>query len=320
MEKIYEALRELRLSGAVFLEAHLTAPWSFISCVDPEDCGPYMTPPRHLIAYHYLVEGQCMVGLDGRMPLRLKRGEIVVLPRNDPHVLASGPGIAPVDAGPLIQPGTDGGPAYIRYGGNGECTRMYCGFLGTNAPYAAALAMLPPVLKVDANAQADGWIESSCRYAAQESVSGNEDSPQMLARLAELLFYDAVRRYIAAHPHEQRAWASIADPYVGRALALLHESSTRRWTTDELAAEIGLSRSAFADRFTRAVGEPPMRYLARRKLEQAAILLRESPLSIARIAYDIGYESEAAFNRAFRREYGMPPGSWRRGGAPGEAA
>lgn len=320
MEKIYEALRDLRLSGAVFLEADLTAPWGFNSRVDPEDCGPYMTPPRHVIAYHYITHGQCTITLEGRAPLSVKRGEIVVLPRNDPHVLASADGVPPVNAGPLIRPGVNGEPAHIRYGGGGERTRMYCGFLGTNAPYTAALAMLSPVLKVDASAQAGGWIESSFRYAAQESARGGEDSPQMLARLAELLFYDAVRQYIASHPREQRAWASIGDHYVGRALALLHESPTRRWTTDALAAQIGLSRSAFAERFTRTVGEPPMRYLARRKLEQAATLLRESSLPVARIAYDIGYESEAAFNRAFRREFGMPPGNWRRSGAPREAA
>lgn len=315
MERIYEALRGMRLSGAVFLEADLTAPWSFNSRVDPEDCGPYMRPPRHLIAYHYITEGQCMIRLEGRAPIALSRGEIVVLPRNDAHVLASGEGIPPVNAGPLIQPGRDGEPASIRYGGGGVRTRMYCGFLGTDAPYSGALAMLPPVMNVDASASSGGWVESSFRYAARESARATEDAPQMVARVAELLFYDAVRQYIAAHPREQRAWASLGDPYVGRALALLHEKPAQRWTTDALASAIGLSRSAFAERFTRAVGEPPMRYLSRCKLEQAATLLKESSLPVSRIAFDIGYESEAAFNRAFRRAYGAPPATWRRDGA-----
>lgn len=315
MERIYEALRSMRLSGAVFLEADLTAPWGFNSRVDPADCAPYMTPPRHLISYHFLLDGECMIRLEGRAPLPIRGGEIVVLPRNDAHVLASGEGVPPIDAGPLIEPGGSGGLAQIRYGGGGARTRMYCGFLGTDAPYSAALAMLPAVMKVDACASAaGGWIESSLRYAAQASACAGDDASQMVARVAELLFYDAVRQYIAANPREQRVWASLGDPYVGRALALLHEKPAHRWTTDALAAEIGLSRSAFAERFTRAVGEPPMRYLARRKLERAATMLRESSLPIGRIAYDIGYESEAAFNRAFRREYGAPPGSWRQGG------
>lgn len=312
MEQVFEALRSMRLSGAVFLEAELTAPWSFNSRVDPEDCAPYMRPPRHLISYHYILEGECTIRLEGRAAVPLRAGEIVVLPRNDAHMLASGEGIPPIDAGPLIEPGGDGTPAQIRHGGGGARTRMYCGFLGTDAPHNAPLAMLPALMKVGARASAaDGWIESSFRYAARESARAAEHAPQMVARLAELLFYDAVRQYVASHPREQRAWASLGDPYVARALALLHERPAHRWTTDALAAEIGLSRSAFAERFTRAVGEPPMRYLARRKLELAAALLRESTLPIARIAYDIGYESEAAFNRAFRREYGSPPGSWR---------
>ncbi|HSD36023.1 MAG TPA: AraC family transcriptional regulator [Rhodocyclaceae bacterium] len=313
MEKLFEALRGMRLSGAVFLEAQLTAPWGFHSRVEPEDYGPHMAPPRHLIAYHYITAGCCTIQLEGRAPIPLQRGEIVVLPRNDAHVLASGAGVTPIHAGGVVEHGDAGGLARIRYGGGGEVTRMYCGFLGTNAPYSAALAMLPPLLTVDASASAvGGWIESSFQYAAHESARAPKDAQDMIARLAEFLFLDAVRQYIAAHPREQRAWGSIADAYVGRALTMLHENPTHHWTTETLAAEIGLSRSAFADRFTRAVGEPPMRYLARRKLDQAATLLRESSLSIARIAYDVGYESEAAFNRAFRREYGTPPGTWRR--------
>lgn len=308
MEKLYEALRGMRLTGAVFLEAQLTAPWAFHSHVGPEDCAPYMTLPRHLIAYHYITEGDCLIRLEGRKPVALHRGEIVVMPRNDPHVLASAEGVAPIYAGPLIEPGEAGGLAHITYGGEGLCTRMYCGFLGTNAPYSAALAMLPPLLKVDASAsQAGGWIESSFKYAAHE-----RDSPEIIARLAELLFFGAVRQYIDAQPHQSKAWGSVTDPYVARALTRIHEKPAYRWTTEQLAAEVGLSRSAFAERFTAALGEPPMRYLARRKLEFAATLLSESSLPIARIAYDIGYESEAAFNRAFRREYGVPPGTWRR--------
>lgn len=135
----------------------------------------------------------------------------------------------------------------------------------------------------------------------------------ILAKLAELMFMEAVRRYFASQPPAANAWAAgMRDPVIGRALGLLHGQIARRWTTGELAHELAVSRSAFAERFTRAVGEPPMRYLARQRFEQASSQLKETADPIARIGYDVGYESEEAFNRAFRREYGTPPAAWRK--------
>lgn len=140
------------------------------------------------------------------------------------------------------------------------------------------------------------------------SVGGTVKSLAILARLAELLFMEAGRRYVASRRPGLTFWeAGTTDPIVGRALGLLHNQMARRWTTEDLAREIGFSRSAFAERFARIVGEPPIRYLAGQRLEQASMRLADSSDAIARIAYDVGYEPEAAFNRAFRRQYGIPP-------------
>jgi AraC-like DNA-binding protein len=157
------------------------------------------------------------------------------------------------------------------------------------------------------------WIESSFRFAAHQLAEGRIESPAVLAKLAELLFVEAVRRYVRSLPPEASGWlAGLRDPVVGRALALLHSRMTHRWTTEELAQEIGLSRSAFAERFTSLMGEPPMRYLANWRMQVAAQRLKSSYEPIARIAFEIGYESEAAFNRAFRRTFDMPPMAWRK--------
>jgi AraC-like DNA-binding protein len=307
-------LRAMRLTGGIFLDAEFTAPWCVTAKVGPEDCTPFTPEPRHIIAYHYVTDGCLLLKVDSQPPVQVEGGEIVVLPRNDHHVIGSALNLRPVSAEHLIKPEPGGGLARIAHGGGGERTRILCGFLGNDMPHNAVIAMLPSVLKLNvADGASRSWIESSFRFAAQELAQGNVKSPAILAKLAELMFMEAVRRYVISQPPKPNAWtAGLHDPIVGRALGLLHGQMARRWTTDDLAQEIGLSRSAFAERFTRVVGEPPMRYLGHQRLEQASIRLRESSDAIARIAYDVGYESEAAFNRAFKREYGVPPATWRK--------
>jgi transcriptional regulator GlxA family with amidase domain len=157
------------------------------------------------------------------------------------------------------------------------------------------------------------WIESSFRFAAHQLGEGRVESPVVLAKLAELLFMEAVRRFVASLAPETSGWlAGLRDPIVGRALALLHSRMTHRWTTEQLAQEVGLSRSAFAERFTSLMGEPPMRYLANWRMQIAAQRVKGSHEPMARIAFETGYESEAAFNRAFKRAFGMPPVTWRK--------
>jgi AraC-like DNA-binding protein len=212
-----------------------------------------------------------------------------------------------------VVPGGSGSVAKILYGGGGVPTRMLCGFLATQVQSDPMLRMLPRVMKVRiVDASSSAWIESSMRFGAQELASGPMRSPALLARLAELLLAEAVRRYLASLPPEQTGWwAGIADPMIARALARMHQRLDRRWTAEELARAVGMSRSAFADRFTRVMGETPMRYLAQQRLQRAARRLEESGASMAGIAFEAGYESEAAFNRAFKREFGAPPATWR---------
>jgi transcriptional regulator GlxA family with amidase domain len=203
----------------------------------------------------------------------------------------------------------------IRHGGGGERTRIVCGFLGCDRfeghPLASAL---PPILRFDTHqGNAGAWIRSSLEYAANEIAARRAGSEAVLAKMSELLFVEALRRYVEELPADNTGWLSgLKDPYVSRALSLLHGRVGREWTVDNLGREVGLSRSALADRFTRLIGDPPMRYLARWRIQLAAHELRNSNVPLARIAEQVGYESEAAFNRAFKRSYGLPPAAWRK--------
>jgi AraC-like DNA-binding protein len=309
-DPLAELLRMMRLTGGVFLDAEFTAPWCVLARIAPEDCGPPPAPAQ-VIAYHYLVEGRLQLQAQGDPPITVEAGEIVLLPRNDPHLLGSTLDRPAVDAGGLMQPGEAGGPARIIHGGNGERTRLLCGFLGSDGRGGPLLASLPRVMRLRLGEGAAGeWIASSFRFAAAELRGG---STTLLARLAELLFLEAVRRYLDALPPGRAGWLTgLRDPVVGRALALIHGRAAHPWTAEALAREAGLSRSAFADRFGALLGEPPMRYLARWRIRAAADRLREGE-PVGRVAFEVGYASEAAFSRAFKREYGVPPAAWREG-------
>lgn len=314
MDALSDVLRVVRLTGGVFLDAEFTAPWCVTAKVGTEDYRPLLAAPAQVIAYHYVVSGRLLLQVEGERAVEVQAGEIVLLPRNDIHRLGSELGLRPVSADDLAQAPADGGLARIRYGGGGARTHIVCGFLGSDVLHNPLVATLPKVLTLNVREGAAGdWIESSFRFAASEFGAGQAGSGTVLSKLSELLFVEAVRRYIAALPSEQRGWLSgLRDPLVGRALALLHARLTYRWTAEELAREVGLSRSAFAERFTSLIGEPPMRYLAIWRMQLAAQQLRDGHLSVSRIAYDVGYESEAAFNRAFKREFGVPPATWRK--------
>lgn len=312
MDAAFDLLQATRLSGGVFLDAEFTAPWCMNSGVTASECEQFGLAAASIISYHYICEGRMILELDNHDPVAVEHGEIVLLPHNEPHRVCSEPGLPAVDPDPLV-PGPGGELARIVYGGGGARTRMLCGFLANELHSDPIIQVLPRVLKVRvADASAGAWIESSMRFGAQELASGSARSPALLGKLAELLFVEAVRRYLATLPPGQTGWrAGIADPVVGRALALLHRQLDRRWTAEDLSRGAGLSRSAFADRFTRIMGETPMRYLARQRLQRAAKRLQEPGASVARIAFEAGYESEAAFNRAFKRSFGTPPAAWR---------
>jgi AraC-like DNA-binding protein len=315
MDVLSEVLAAVRFSGGVFLDAEFTAPWCIVSQVGPGEFDAQGRMPAHLIAYHYVIDGRLLIRVEDGPALPVLAGEIVLLPRNDAHVLGSAVDLRPAIIDDQVQPPSDGTPAVLRYGGGGEPTHIICGYLGSDTPDNLLLKALPPLLKLGVRDGAGGaWLETSFRHAAEQFAVSSSGSAAVLGKLAELLFVEGVRRYVASLPEGQTGWlAGLRDRPVGRALALLHGRAAHPWTTEELAREVGLSRSAFAERFTGLIGVPPMRYLANWRLQLAAARLRESPAATAQIAADVGYESDAAFSRAFKRAFGTTPAAWRNG-------
>lgn len=316
MDALSDILRVVRLKGGVFLHAEFTAPWCIASEVTAQDLGRLLEGSEHLVLYHYVVEGRLSAQMPNGKPLEVGAGEAVIFPHNHAHLLGSRLDLPPVKAGHLVRVPPDGGPWVIRHGGGGETTRVVCGFLGCDRldgnPLAAAL---PPVLHLDTRqGTAAAWMRSSLEFAAHEIAERRAGSKTVLAKLSELLFVEAVRSYVETLPSEQSGWlAGLRDPFVSRALSLIHARVCQQWTVDDLGREVGLSRSALAERFSRLIGEPPMRYLAHWRLQLAANQLRNSDMPLARIAKQVGYDSEAAFSRAFKRSFGAPPAAWRKG-------
>jgi AraC-like DNA-binding protein len=305
------------LTGGVFLHAEFFAPWCIAARVGPEHCSPALGPVSDLILYHYVIEGEFHIRVEGgdSEGLVIGAGEVVLLPRNDLHLIGSDLSLPPVAGSDIIHPPKDGGLFSIHHGGAGERTRMICGFLGcAGAEGNPVISTLPPLLKFHVGqGGAAEWIRSTFQYAAEEVAAGRPGSETVLTKVSELLFVEAVRRYAEALPDGRTGWlAGLREPHVARALALLHRDITRRWTVDDLGREVGLSRSALADRFIRLIGVPPMHYLASWRMQVATQKLRDTSASLAQIAEIVGYDSEAAFSRAFKKAFGAAPATWRR--------
>src|SRR5437868_2410169 len=317
MDALSDVLRAARLTGGVFLHADFFAPWCMAARVGPEHCAPVLGPASHLILYHYVVEGELRIRVDGEdgEDLVIGAGDVVLLPRNDLHLMGSDLSLPPVAGIDIIHPPKDGGLFSIHHGGGGKRTRMICGYLGCDSANGnPVISTLPSLLKLEADrGGAREWIRSTFQYAAEEVAVGRPGSETVLAKLSELLFVEAVRRYAEALPDGQTGWlAGLREPHVARALALLHRDIARPWTVDELGREVGLSRSALADRFIRLIGVPPMHYLANWRMQVATQKLRNTSASLAQVAEAVGYDSEAAFSRAFKKAFGAAPATWRR--------
>jgi AraC-like DNA-binding protein/mannose-6-phosphate isomerase-like protein (cupin superfamily) len=313
MDPLSETLRSVRLSGGMFLSGHFTAPWCISVEITPTDCAPFLKSPTHVITYHFVSKGRLVVVLEGQPPFEVEAGEIVLFPQNAPHTLACEAGLKPVSAGQLIQRSEDGGLDRIRHGGGGAATEIFCGFLASEDNYNPLMSTLPRALKTNVREGATReWIEASVRFAAAELAEGKLASSSVISRLSESLLTEAVREYSSTLAEGDLGWLNgVKDPQVGRALALLHHDLSAPWSVETLAKEVGVSRSAFVDRFTSLVGMPPIRYLTVWRLQTAKHGLREPGKTIAQLAYSVGYESEEAFSRAFKREFGLPPAKWR---------
>lgn len=316
MDALSEILNVLRLQTGIFLEAEFTAPWCIDSAPGHEDVRSILPDAEHVAIYHLLVEGRCRASLpDGSFRAELGVGDLLLIPQGEQHLIGSDLQLAPVRAELLVQPGSPGGPPRIDYGGGGARTRFLCGYLACDRRLCQPLlGSLPRLLRIPVgDGPAARWLISSFELGAAESAGAKPGADTMVARLSELMFVDAVRRYVDALPAEQSGWlAGLRDPAVARALAVLHSRPGHAWTVDELASEAALSRSALAERFGRLLGEPPMQYLTHWRMALAGQALGTSREPVGQIAARLGYESEAAFSRAFKREYGAPPATWRR--------
>ncbi|REG50387.1 AraC-like DNA-binding protein [Paraburkholderia sp. BL6669N2] len=320
MDALSDVLRLVRLGGAVYLNGDFTAPWCLYGQADAALCGSFLPPAERIVSYHLITEGGCWASLPDEpdSAIYVAAGELLVVPQGEAHLLGSSLDIAPGPTGELLENQLRNAPGQLmalRYGGGGDHTRLVCGFLACDDTLSnPVLSALPRIFKVDMrNDPQSAWLESSLRFAAAEAAEWRVGSAIVLARLSELLFVEAVRRCIDALPSDRKGWlAGVGDRFVGRALALMHAQPAHGWTVDELARKAGLSRSALAQRFTQLLGQPPMQYLAHWRLQIAAQELRVGTKSLAAVADQVGYESEAAFNRAFKREFGMPPAGWRR--------
>jgi AraC-like DNA-binding protein len=315
MDAFSEILSGVKLNGAVFFTAEFSAPWGFSAPASNVTAAMVAPGAAHLVLYHLVIEGGAVVEIPDGQSIELQPGDVVIFPHGNPHHMSSGKdavrpfpnyGIAAKIKARDLTP--------LRAGGGGETSRFVCGYM-TCDPYLSRpiLSGLPPVFKVNIRADASGhWLENSILHLVDEAASGRVGSEAMLAKLSEALFVDTLRRYVAGLPEQQTGWLTGArDPIVGKSLGLLHSRVAHPWTIADLADQVGISRSALVERFTRYLSEPPMTYLTRWRLQLAARSLEKTSRGVAEIAGDIGYESEAAFNRAFKREFGQPPGRYR---------
>jgi AraC-like DNA-binding protein len=316
MDALSDVLRVANLTGGVFLHAEFFAPWCVATKVSPDHCTPALGAAPHLIPSHYVAEGRIQLRVEGTGErLDLQAGEVVVLPRNDLHIMGSDLDLPPVPGSEIIRLPARGQLWTMRHGGAGERARVVCGFLGCDGPDTnPVLTSLPSVVKLTLQEGAAAeWIRSTLRFAAEEIAGGRPGSETVLEKVSELLFVETVRRYAESLPDDQTGWlAGLRDPYVARALALIHHEVARPWTVDDLGREAGLSRSALADRFIRLIGVPPIQYVARWRMRVAMQKLRTTAASLAQVADMVGYESEAAFSRAFKKAIGTAPATWRR--------
>ena len=317
MDALSEALRAVRVTSAFFFSGEFTAPWRFATPAQ-DKLAPRLAPEsEHLVLFHLVTDGVASARTRGHDNLSLAPGDVVIFPHGDAHEMWNGQGAKLFPSTRLSPSLAQGDLAHERWGGGGPMTRIICGYFGCERRAAALfLNGLPSAFKVNVRAGAPGsWIESAIRHSASELEVRRPGRMAVLSKLAESLFIDALCRYMDELPPERTAWlAGARDPNVGRALAHLHRDPAHPWTLQDLARASGVSRTVLAERFNRLMGEAPLAYLARWRLQMGARLLRTTNRKVLDVAGDVGYESEAAFNRAFKRAFGTPPARYRREG------
>jgi AraC-like DNA-binding protein len=315
MDALSETLRVVRLVGAIFIQARFTAPWCYQS-PRADSVATILEPgAERVVIFHLITEGECHVELGDAPPVKLVAGDAVIFPHGDAHLMSSQPGLPPAQGGARLDAVLARRPRQIAHGGGGARTRLVCGYLACDARLARMLlAGLPPLVKVNVRgSNAGAWLEASVRYALAEARSPRPGGAGVLAKLAEVLFIEVLRLYMNEQGEGRTGWlAGVGDRIVGAALNALHADPARGWTLDELARTAATSRSVLAERFAQLVGSSPMQYLTQWRMLLAANLLTRSNAPLASIAEDVSYQTDSAFSRAFRREFGTPPAAWRR--------
>jgi AraC-like DNA-binding protein len=319
-----DVLRSVRLRGALYFHVSGTRDWAAEAPPSREIAAAVMPGSEHVMEFHLVLSGSCWAATVGGEPVPLAAGDLVIFPQGDPHVVSSAPGLrAPPNAQGYFErrhqrlpftlhlDASEVRPGMAPAGAGG--TRLVCGFLGCDLrPFNPLIASLPRLLHLPSAGDQD-WAVQCMRQAAAESTNRRPGGDAMLERLSEMLFIDALRRYLGALPEESQGWmAGLRDRFVGRALTLLHAAPAQPWTVEDLSQGVGLSRSALHERFAALIGQAPMQYLANWRIQMGAALLRDTACTVAAVAQQVGYESEAAFARAFKRLVGQPPAAWRR--------
>lgn len=315
MDALSEALNTVRMTSAVFFNVQCTAPWGF--AVPPlREVARILAPAtEYVVGFCLVTEGKACFRFDGVGDVHLSGGDIMIKPHGDPHTVSNGSPSMLIDSALVRDRILAGDLSTVRLDGGGETTEFICGYFGCERHASRLfLAGLPTVIKINVRGDPAGqWLESSIRHLLCEVSSERPGRTALLSKMADALFVEALRRYMEQLPPEQTGWlAGARDPVVGATLALMHRKPCHQWTLGELAAEVGASRSVLVERFTQFLGEPPLTYLARWRMQLAARLLQTTRKTVIELALDVGYESEAAFNRAFKREFGQPPAQYRR--------
>jgi AraC-like DNA-binding protein len=337
MDVLSDVLRVVRLSGSVFFTADFSSPWSVESPMPARLASAVMPDAECIVLFHILVEGECEVLCERHPTVPMESGDVVVFLRGDQHTMRSHVAAVTTPLTSIFSLEKRDEPALLAYGGGGEASRFVCGYLNCDQRFAPLVEALPTMLvirgrddystieAVDANGirptgvpQGSGtWLGTTLKFTINEARASRPGNAAMLGRLTELMFVEILREYMQRLPAEHGGWlAGLNDPCVGKAIRLLHASPDRDWTVDDLAREVATSRSVLAQRFTQLVGEAPMRYLAGWRMQLAKQMMRDGARNIQDVAARVGYDSEAAFNRAFKRATGSPPATWRKGAVP----
>lgn len=314
-----DVLRTVRLTGAIYFDFELSAPWVLEAPPSREVAHKVMPGAERVIEFHLIAKGAGWGQAEGGPPIHLGEGDLIMFPQGDAHVLSSAPGLRqPGDHSAFDAPWTPVLRTRRIGGGGAECARVVCCFLGCDErPFNPLLQELPAVIHLSATQHqaSTDWLATLFNNAACESGEARPGAGDVLSRLSELMFVETIRRHLEGLPLSQTGWlAGLRDPVIGMALAALHGEPPARWTVERLARAVGLSRSVLAERFANMVGHPPMQYLALWRMQLASRLLADGG-QIAAVAEAVGYESEASFSRAFKKIVGENPAAWRKGQA-----